>query len=234
MQLENHKVNPGDRINAGSGVGGRLLDILRRKGFHTSGNTIDSGSSMVKGTSFDNNPVWNVQLKDPEVIDKYSTVGSGMLGLVKSLNGIGTDDDSLFSETWSSKSSQALFEYEQGLEFAELMKLPEYSMRHYRETESNVNNKFRATAQYMKMRSVRKVNRDVFFVRHDGFDSHSEKKGEVNDNFWKVNLALEVFVDELKIQGIWNNTVIIMASDFGRSISENSNGGTDHAWGEPS
>ena len=35
----------------------------------------------------------------------------------------------------------------------------------------------------------------------------------------------------MKLQGIWNNVVIIMASDFGRSISPNSNGGTDHAWG---
>ena len=45
------------------------------------------------------------------------------------------------------------------------------------------------------------------------------------------NDALEKFVEEMKLQGIWNNVVIIMGSDFGRSISPNSNGGTDHAWG---
>ena len=35
----------------------------------------------------------------------------------------------------------------------------------------------------------------------------------------------------MKEQKIWRNVVIIMGSDFGRSISPNSNGGTDHAWG---
>jgi len=35
----------------------------------------------------------------------------------------------------------------------------------------------------------------------------------------------------MKRQGIWENVVIVMGSDFGRSITPNSGGGTDHAWG---
>lgn len=47
--------------------------------------------------------------------------------------------------------------------------------------------------------------------------------------FSKANDAIEDFVFELKQQGLWDNTVIVMGSDFGRSLNPNSNGGTDHA-----
>lgn len=65
----------------------------------------------------------------------------------------------------------------------------------------------------------------------DGFDSHSESPAQVNSIFSESNKALQSFIEEMDKQNIWENVVIIMGSDFGRSISPNSNGGTDHAWG---
>jgi hypothetical protein len=35
----------------------------------------------------------------------------------------------------------------------------------------------------------------------------------------------------LKSQGVWDDTVILLGSDFGRSLIANGGGGTDHAWG---
>ena len=35
----------------------------------------------------------------------------------------------------------------------------------------------------LKMRSVRKVNREVFMIQQNGFDSHSESPAEVNSMF---------------------------------------------------
>lgn len=46
--------------------------------------------------------------------------------------------------------------------------------------------------------------------------------------FSEANTALTNFVEELKRQGIWDNTVILMGSNFGRSVAPNSNGGSDH------
>eukprot|EP00957_Ditylum_brightwellii_P104792 7987643-Ditylum_brightwellii.AAC.2 len=228
MSAECYKVDTQKKI-AGTGVGGRLLDMLRRQGFHTSANSLGP-DGMVKGTALDNNPVWTIPVKDPQVFDRYSSVGPSMINLIKSLNGVGTEDDSLLGETWSSKSSQALFEYEKSMEFAELFDTPDFNMDHYK-VEKGVNERFRATAQYMKMRTLRKVNREVFIIPHEGFDSHSEQKADVNTLFSTANTALTRFVDEMKVQGIWENVVIIMGSDFGRSIGPNSNGGTDHGWG---
>lgn len=78
-------------------------------------------------------------------------------------------------------------------------------------------------------RAFRKVNREVYIVKQNGFDHHSENA--VSGLFKEANNALDDFVTELKNQGLWDSTVIILGSDFGRSMNPNSNGGTDHAWG---
>ena len=87
--------------------------------------------------------------------------------------------------------------------------------------------RMRAIAQYMKTRDLRKVDRDVFIVTHDGYDHHNENG--VGANFDDANDALHNFIDEMHRQDLWDKTLIIMGSDFGRSIPSNANGGTDHA-----
>ena len=46
-----------------------------------------------------------------------------------------------------------------------------------------------------------------------------------------MSLELGKFINEMKRQGIWEDVVIVMGSEFGRSIPTNSGGGTDHGWG---
>ncbi len=46
-----------------------------------------------------------------------------------------------------------------------------------------------------------------------------------------ANSALDDFIVALKEENLWESTVVVMGSDFGRSMNPNSNGGTDHAWG---
>ena len=68
---------------------------------------VDAGEKMLKGSSVDNNPVWSVPIRDPVEIDKYSSVGNGMLDLVKRINGIGSDDDGFLGGTWATMTSKA-------------------------------------------------------------------------------------------------------------------------------
>ena len=49
--------------------------------------------------------------------------------------------------------------------------------------------------------------------------------------FSELNSALDVFVNELKAQGVWDNVAILQTSEFGRTLTGNSGGGTDHGWG---
>ena len=178
MMSENLKCDIFDGA-AGTGVGGRILDTLKRQGYHTSANTVDGMDLMLQGSGRDNNPVWDVPVRDPTQIDQYSSVGSNMLDLVKSINGIGLNDDGIFANTWSASTSKALFEYEKSLEYADLFELPEYDMD-YPTSLDKTYMRFRSLARYIKMRDVRKVNREVFYIQHDGFDSHSETVEEVN------------------------------------------------------
>ena len=48
--------------------------------------------------------------------------------------------------------------------------------------------------------------------------------------FGEVNYALEEFVAELKAQGTFDDVVIVTHSDFARTLTPNSNAGTDHGW----
>lgn len=50
----------------------------------------------------------------------------------------------------------------------------------------------------------------------------SGEKGDANG-------TLTRFKDFLVNEGLWENTAILMSSDFGRSLNPNSNTGTDHA-----
>ena len=45
-----------------------------------------------------------------------------------------------------------------------------------------------------------------------------------------MNAALEAFVEELKTE-LWESTVVLQFSEFGRTLSPNTGDGTDHGWG---
>ena len=229
MRNANSRID-GNNDSPGTGLGGRLLDILRRQGFHTSANEVDGKSIFNQGSSYDNNPSWDIALDPIYEMDQRSTIGPEMFDIVKALNGNGKTGNSLYGETFSARTAQTIFEYEFNLEMKELMDSGELDMDHY-PYGSELNNKFRATAQYMKSRHERKVNREVYVVRESGFDHHSEGVKVTNAQFEDANDALQSFMEELKREKLWDDTVIILGSEFGRSITSNNSGGTDHAWG---
>ena len=46
-----------------------------------------------------------------------------------------------------------------------------------------------------------------------------------------LNHAVATFWAEIKAQGLENSVTVVQGSEFGRTISPNSNKGSDHAWG---
>ena len=57
-------------------------------------------------------------------------------------------------------------------------------------------------------------------MQQKGYDHHPSNS--VSDLFKTANNAIEDFVFELKNHDLWDNTVLIMGSDFGRSLNPNS------------
>ena len=70
----------------------------------------------------------------------------------------------------------------------------------------------------------------MFYLELGGFDTHSSAQQRVQEKLEQVNAGLTAFVDELKLQGVWNQVAVLTLSDFGRTLDSNG-AGTDHAWG---
>merc|ERR1712007_282349 len=58
-----------------------------------------------------------------------------------------------------------------------------------------------------------------------------DMKESLRNRFEDLNQGLSLFVQELKDQDHWDDTTIIIASDFARTITANGGEGSDHAWG---
>jgi len=68
----------------------------------------------------------------------------------------------------------------------------------------------------------------VYYVSHGGFDTHT---GQVNTHdrlLGQLDAALKSFFADLRQQGNDKRVVLMTFSEFGRRVSENASGGTDH------
>jgi len=80
---------------------------------------------------------------------------------------------------------------------------------------------------------VRGIGTKVFWVQIGGFDTHSgqgavQANGAYSSLMGTLNTALSAFYNDLKNQGLLQNTLIVQFSEFGRRITENGSAGTDH------
>ena len=83
----------------------------------------------------------------------------------------------------------------------------------------------------IETREARGVDRDVFFHGIGGWDHHSKLKENLSARFKGLNFGIEVFVKQLKQRGLWDNLVVVITSDFARTMTPNGGAGSDHAWG---
>ena len=72
----------------------------------------------------------------------------------------------------------------------------------------------------------------VFYTGFGSFDTHSAQRTGTNSQdvqLGRVDDAVTAFVQDMKNRGQWNNTRIVIFSEFGRRTAENASNGTDHA-----
>tara|TARA_A100000164_G_scaffold382011_1_gene437323 strand:+ start:47919 stop:49061 length:1143 start_codon:yes stop_codon:yes gene_type:complete len=74
---------------------------------------------------------------------------------------------------------------------------------------------------------------DIFHLKHKGYDTHSGQKSRLNFLYADLSKCLNTLAHDLNDMGEWNNTQILVFSEFGRTINENSTGGTDHGTAGP-
>jgi uncharacterized protein (DUF1501 family) len=83
---------------------------------------------------------------------------------------------------------------------------------------------------------VRGIGTRVFYVTTGGFDTHSgQNVNLVNGSYYNLmgtlNDGMTAFYNDLRNQGLLDDTLVIVWSEFGRRITENGSSGTDHGAG---
>ncbi len=68
----------------------------------------------------------------------------------------------------------------------------------------------------------------VYYVSIGSFDTHINQGAQQKRLFEQISSAMEVFSRDMKANGKWNDVLVATFSEFGRRVSQNASGGTDH------
>jgi uncharacterized protein (DUF1501 family) len=97
------------------------------------------------------------------------------------------------------------------------------------------NNGFALALRTVAGAMVRGVGTRVFWVQTGGYDTHAGQGaaggGAYANLMGTFGDGLQAFYNDLRNQNLLNDTLILQFSEFGRRISENGSGGTDHGAG---
>lgn len=72
------------------------------------------------------------------------------------------------------------------------------------------------------------INTSVYYLSIGSFDTHAGQEGQQKRLFNELNEAVSAFVKDLKLVGKFEDTLLMTFSEFGRRVSQNASGGTDH------
>jgi uncharacterized protein (DUF1501 family) len=95
------------------------------------------------------------------------------------------------------------------------------------------NNGFAQALKAVAGAMVRGIGTRVFYVTTGGFDTHSgqnvvQTNGAYYGLMGTLNDGLLAFYNDLRNQGLLEDTLVLSFSEFGRRVSENGSTGTDH------
>jgi uncharacterized protein (DUF1501 family) len=72
------------------------------------------------------------------------------------------------------------------------------------------------------------VNTRVYYAALSGFDTHVNQPGQQDRLLKTYAEAVDALIQDLENQGNFEKVLILTFSEFGRRVSENASGGTDH------
>jgi uncharacterized protein (DUF1501 family) len=72
------------------------------------------------------------------------------------------------------------------------------------------------------------INTKVYYVSLGSFDTHAGQEGQQKRLFTEMNDAIKAFVADLKTNNRFQDVMLMTFSEFGRRVTQNASGGTDH------
>jgi uncharacterized protein (DUF1501 family) len=229
MQLENKLVDP-FRTEPGTGILGRLADMLTNRGFSTNGFAIGNPSAALSPPTSSEAavPIAMSASGSTKFNERPSSETFPLYEFASSLNKKTELYSSVFGETWSS-------EYKSGVDradfFSDLLATTSVAQNWNAVGSNKVADALEVVARLMQTKDLRGADRDMYYLNAGSWDHHNDMKMRLAGELQQLNRALTIFVNELKSQGLWESVSIVVTSDFGRTMSRNGREGSDHAWG---
>jgi uncharacterized protein (DUF1800 family)/uncharacterized protein (DUF1501 family) len=227
MQRAMHTVHAQDA--ASNGILGRIVKTVAKKQIDKSNNVVlpyrsnmyslGGNQRMLEGAAPGNIPFIIDKKSGVVKFLKYNTMSRDIANVSKS------ESENIFAETFSSTLETSLRQTEH---LGSLLNAVTLSTTF--SEDDKVSQQLNQVSKIIKLRKDLQAERDVFIVTHGGYDTHNDVGDIYKGNLDEVNTALTSFVEEMKSQHIFENTVLVSTSDFGRTLTSNGQG-TDHAWG---
>jgi len=201
----------------GTGVAGRIATALTEAGMQTDTFSID-GHQVLFSTAGRGPPQLTIGEDGlPDFNEGEESVPNEVL---KSLNGPVTPSSGQFAQTWSMKMNEAISQYEK------LKSLLDSAVATENFPTTRIAAELELVTKLMQSHQQRGAQRDVFYVSQLRYDTHQNVDERLVENFSELNAALEAFVEETKVLGLYESIVVLQFSEFGRTLSPNTNSGT--------
>ena len=216
------QMQAGSPSPAGTGWGGRLVDVLRTGG-HLAAGAVGNRGRFTEGAATHGNLVpSNGQLALSGMsFWPQSAADARQAALVQIL---GADTGSVIGNAANKALSN-------GLQLITDLKLASaVTPLQTVFPGSSLAAQLKVVAQLIDLRAAQGPGRQVYFVSLGGFDTHSGQSYQQWDLLRQVSQALNAFQLALAEVGAANQVTSFTLSDFGRTLQPASTG-TDHAWG---
>lgn len=216
------------REGEGPGVLGRMLDILERHGHAVGATAINGRVQMIDGSPSTGRLADVMSTEgSPRIVDRHFLKGESqqLREFLESLYAESDDNSGIFGEAWSQSfvdiwnKTDAL-----ALSLRDAKLVTSFPIPAAKNVDE-ISSQLELIAKLITIRNERGngINRDVFFCEMGGFDTHSEVKAIMAEKLPSLNHAVAAFWAEMKAQGLENNIVVVQGSEFGRTITPNSN-----------
>lgn len=228
MQLISQSIDPWDAA-AGTGILGRFSDVLSGKGYNVQPITVAESTIATAGTPGEDSvdPLIVSARGLSEFAPRPETETFDIKDFLPFFNNVTHIHSSVYGETWSDRLNSAMGNAKELWGALENVTLTQS----YPADEDSYGLEIRTLMSLMMTHEDRGVDRDLFWLSLGEWDHHENLKPNLSSEFQRLNQALTLLVQELRAQDLYDEVVVVITSDFGRTLTANSGTGSDHAWG---
>lgn len=216
-------LNPGD-ASLNVGVLGRITDYFAQKIKKNTASYSLSGFNNIQASKYTNIDYISKE-NGITTFDKYPTT-TRILPAISNISSL--NHENFFGQSWSSSFTNILGKNKMLDDALQEMEPLETIF-----PSTSIGKQLKKVAELIKIKSITKSTRDTFYVKQGGFDTHGEMINTLQALFNEQDNALAAFKTELISQKMWDKVLIVVTSEFGRTLAGNGIG-SDHGYSQNS